>query len=400
MQYFDVYNCEVVENSLIVSYQNSVLLLSVLWMFILTIKELFIKNEKKSEKTKTVLLALGLSSMLFSLFFTWNPTIFGYSAGFEEFGFIGMIVFLVTVTYMVVKYKAFNIKLLATQALIWGLIALIGSQFFFIRTPINRVLNGITFAASIILGYYLVKSVKKEIEQRKQLAFLLKQRESLVHLITHKVKGSFTRIKFLFAGMLDGTFGEISSEIKKRAEQGLEFDDNGIQTVDLVLNVANMQNGLIKYDMKTTDFRNLVEETISEKKISAEKKGLVIETKIEDGTYSVTGDSFWLKEVVNNLLENSIKYTKEGKIMVDLKKHNNKILFSVKDNGVGINEEDKKHLFTEGGRGAKSVEINVDSTGYGLFTVKLIVDAHAGRVWAESEGENKGSQFYVELPTI
>ncbi|KKR41867.1 MAG: Histidine kinase-, DNA gyrase B-, and [Candidatus Nomurabacteria bacterium GW2011_GWF2_40_12] len=84
--------------------------------------------------------------------------------------------------------------------------------------------------------------------------------------------------------------------------------------------------------------------------------------------------------------------------MVGLDKKDGKVIFSVKDTGVGITEEDKKNLFTEGGRGKDSVKVNVDSTGYGLYTVKLIVDAHKGTVSAESEGENKGSQFYIELP--
>ncbi len=72
----------------------------------------------------------------------------------------------------------------------------------------------------------------------------------------------------------------------------------------------------------------------------------------------------------------------------------------MKDTGFGITAEDKKNLFTEGGRGKDSVKVNVDSTGYGLYSVKLIVDAHKGKVWAESEGEGKGSQFYVELDAI
>ncbi len=76
----------------------------------------------------------------------------------------------------------------------------------------------------------------------------------------------------------------------------------------------------------------------------------------------------------------------------------NKILFSVKDTGVGITDEDKKNLFTEGGRGQDSIKVNVDSTGYGLYTVKMVVEAHKGRVWGESEGTGKGSQFYIELP--
>jgi signal transduction histidine kinase len=201
--------------------------------------------------------------------------------------------------------------------------------------------------------------------------------------------------------MLDGTFGEISPEIRKRAQQGLDFDNGGLETVDLVLNVANMQNGIIKYEMKPVDFKELVEKVVSEKKIEAESKGLKLdEGEIKSDDYNVLGDTIWLKEAVNNLVENSIKYTKEGNITVGLEKIDSKILLSVKDTGVGIIEEDKKNLFTEGGRGKDSIKVNVDSTGYGLYTVKLVVEGHKGRVWAESEGSGKGSQFYIELPLV
>jgi signal transduction histidine kinase len=313
---------------------------------------------------------------------------------------------------MVVKFKVFGIKLIATQALVWGLVILIGSEFFFIQTTTNKILVAITLIIAAWLGLVIIRSVKKEIEQKEQLAALninlqnlMKQRESLMHLITHKVKGSFTRTKILFASMLDGTFGEISPEIKKRATQGLDFDNGGLETVDLILNVANMQNGIIKYEMKPVNLKELVEQVVSEKKIPIEAKGLKIETNIEDGAFNVTGDVFWLKEAINNLVENSIRYTKEGSITVGLEKKpagmqggNDKILFSVKDTGVGIAEEDKKNLFTEGGRGHDSIKVNVDSTGYGLYTVKLVIEGHKGRVWAESEGAGKGAQFYIELP--
>src|SRR4051812_24988117 len=71
----------------------------------------------------------------------------------------------------------------------------------------------------------LVNLYKKVDSLNASLKESIKQRESLVHLVTHKVKGSFTRTKFIFAGILDGTFGPISPEIKKIAEQGLEFDN-------------------------------------------------------------------------------------------------------------------------------------------------------------------------------
>ena len=233
-----------------------------------------------------------------------------------------------------------------------------------------------------------------------QLEDLIKQRENLVHLVTHKVKGSFTRSKYIFAGILDGTFGEVNTEVKRRAEQGLESDNMGIETVDLVLSVANMQKGIVKYDMKNLNFRDIVLKTTEEKKGPLEAKGLKIENTTIDGNYNIVGDAFWLKEVVSNLIENAIKYTKEGGITVRLQDGNGRVILSVKDTGVGITDEDKKNLFTEGGRGKDSMKINVDSTGYGLYSVKLIIEAHKGKVWAESEGTDKGSTFFVELPTI
>lgn len=241
--------------------------------------------------------------------------------------------------------------------------------------------------------YKQVDSLNKDLES------LIKQKESLLHLITHKVKGSFTHSKYIFAGMLDGTFGEVSDEIKKRALQGLDSDDMGIKTIDLVLNSANLQKGLIKYEKKVFDFRDIVAKVLEEKHTEIKQKGLVLENNLKEEIYNVLGDTFWLKEAVNNLLENSIKYTKEGKIMVGLRHEtDNKIILTVKDTGVGITEEDKKNLFTEGGRGKDSVKVNVDSTGYGLYSVKLIIEAHGGRVWAESEGAGKGSTFSIELP--
>src|SRR3989339_134900 len=364
-----------------------------------------------SFKKQIVILATGI--FLFLGMFT-ATNILGDSLLVYEFnliGPIGMVAFVALLAFMIVKFKTFNIKLIATQALVWGLVALIGSQFFFIKVATNFILNGVTFIGIIIFGQFLIKSVKKEIEQKEELAKLninledlLKQRESLVHLVTHKVKGSFTRSKYIFAGILDGTFGDVSSEVKKCAEQGLQSDNVGIQTVDLVLNAANLEKGTVKYEMRTIELKELVEKTILEKKVSAEAKGLKIETEIKNDAYNVIGDAVWLKEVMNNLVENSIKYTREGTIKIGLEKKSapsaggkSKILFYVKDTGVGITPEDKKDLFTEGGRGKESVKINIDSTGYGLYSVKLIVEAHKGKVWAESEGAGKGSTFWVEL---
>jgi len=398
----DLANCYATENNIIIYYSYILEILFAVLIFLL----ILFGYRKNAERRKEILM-FSIGIILFLLAFSFGNIVGSFTEDWvvAQYGLFGMPVFIGVLGYLIVKYKTFNVKLLATQALVWGLAILIGSQFFFIKVPINFVLTGITFVSSIIFGYFLIKSVKKEIEQREQLQRLnieleaaIQQRESLVHLVTHKVKGSFTRSKYIFAGLLDGTFGEVTPEIKKIAEQGLESDNMGIETVDLVLNVANMQKGTVKYDMKPMNLREVVEKSMSEKKIVAETKGLVIQNNIQRGAYNILGDTFWIKEVINNLLENSIKYTKTGTISVNLEKQNKKILLSVKDTGVGITPEDKANLFTEGGRGKDSVKVNIDSTGYGLYSVKLIVDAHNGRVWSESDGAGKGSTFFIELP--
>jgi len=408
---FDINICGAAgfESSYVIYFKLILGIGAFIWLLLLAITRY--RNVALEFKRQLIFFTAGIEFFLVSLFtaefvasyLADNGIVNDFS--FTQYGFFAMSFFIAILGYMIVKFHTFNIKLIATQALVWGVAILVGSQLFFIKIPINFVLTSITFVATIIFGYFLIKSVKVEIEQKEQLAnlnenlkALIKQRESLVHLVTHKVKGSFTHSKYIFAGLLDGTFGPVSDEVKKRAEQGLESDNMGIETVDLVLNVANMQKGTVKYDMKPMNLREVVEKSMSEKKIVAETKGLVIQNNIQRGAYNILGDTFWIKEVINNLLENSIKYTKTGTISVNLEKQNKKILLSVKDTGVGITPEDKANLFTEGGRGKDSVKVNIDSTGYGLYSVKLIVDAHNGRVWSESDGAGKGSTFFIELP--
>ena len=367
----------------------------------------------KGARKEISIISMGVC-LFMVLFFVMEYVFTGYIFGgvfdynYFLYALFGMPILIIFLAYLTVKYNLFKTRLIVAQVVVIGAFAIIFAQYFFIDNTVSIILNTVALFGMAYLGNILIKNVKGEISQKEKLAKLnidleniIKQRESLVHLVTHKVKGSFTRTKYIFAGILDGTYGPISSDIKKIAKQGLEFDNGGIQTVDLVLEASNLTSGGVKYDMHEIDLKDIAQKLIEEKRFPAGTKGLKMESFIKgdtDGAYNIVGDSGWIKEAFNNLIENSIRYTKEGKITVGLEKKDNVVLFSVKDTGIGINDEDKKQLFTEGGRGKDSTKINVDSTGYGLFSVKLIVEAHKGRVWGESEGEGKGSSFFIELP--
>ena len=212
-------------------------------------------------------------------------------------------------------------------------------------------------------------------------------------------------------------FGAISPELKAMAADGLASDNEGIAVVDMILNQASLQAGTMRYDIQPFDFKKVVAEIIEEKKGSAEKKGLKMAAEIKEGDYIITGDQRWLKEAILNLVDNAVKCTVAGQITVGLELKEKQIFFYVKDTGRGITPEDRKNLYTDlpaeaflstiasataeaqagGGRGKGSFKYKVDSSGYGRSTVKIVVEAHQGKVWEDTE-VGKGSTFYVKLP--
>jgi len=101
--------------------------------------------------------------------------------------------------------------------------------------------------------------------------------------------------------------------------------------------------------------------------------------------------------VFDNLVSNAIKYTPEGgKVEITGEDIGDRVVFTIRDTGVGIDQEDQEHIFDEFFRSRK-VRSRFQGTGMGLAIVRRIVEAHGGRVWVESElGE--GSRFHVELP--
>jgi signal transduction histidine kinase len=320
--------------------------------------------------------------------------------------------------YAIMRYQLFDVKMVVTQILTFILWI-----FILIRTLLSEsfreeMVNLALLVITIILGIFLIKSVKKEIKQREHIEKLAEDLEkanenqvALIHFITHQVKGFFTKSRDIFSLLIENEAGELPEPAKKYLHEGFDSDTKGVAMVEDVLSAANIKSGAVTYDLKPIDLGELISGMIKEYKKTAENKGLsfTYNTKNISGGYIINADKEKLVNVFRNLIENSIKYTPKGAMVISLFKKSildqkgmpiDKVVFSVEDTGVGITPEDKKMLFTQGGRGKDSVKINVDSTGYGLFIAKGIVEAHGGRIWVDSDGPGKGSKFYVEIDAI
>lgn len=410
---FDIRDCVAVENTMFTNYYYGIGVL--VFLILPFVGYIGWKRASISNRTGIPMAVMGAELFLLSFFTTGvisqylveNNIISDF--GLEQYGIIAMAVFMIFLAYVIVKYQEFKIKLIATQALVVAIVILIATGFTFIQSTTGYVLVGVTLVLTVVTGFLLVRSVKREIAQREHIEKLAEElqatntrQETLMHFIGHEVKGFLTKDAGAFAALLDGDFGQCDVNMKPFVEVALAQSRDGARSVTDILTASNQKKGTMTYAKEPFDLKTAIEETVAKEQTMAKEKNLTITFSADDSgmPYTFNGDKAKISDnVFRNIIENSIHYTPSGSITANLKKDGGKFVFTIKDTGVGISSEDMKRLFTEGGHGENSQKVNVHSTGYGLFIAKNVVEGHGGTIRAESDGEGKGSTFIVELPS-
>lgn len=234
-----------------------------------------------------------------------------------------------------------------------------------------------------------------------QLETQSKQQEQLLHMVAHEVKGYLSKNAAVLASIVEGDFGAVPDPLKHTASTALSDTRSGVGTVMDILQGSNLSTGTVRYTMKPFDLSAAVKAVFAEVKPMAEQKGLACSLVVGPQLAMVNGDEEKIRHhVLRNLIENAVRYTPQGNIVVGLALVEGRAVFWTQDSGVGISEADKAKLFTEGGHGSESKKVNPASTGFGLFIAKQVVDAHGGAIWAESDGPGTGSKFFCLFPLI
>jgi signal transduction histidine kinase len=399
--------CEAVNNSLLTQYKLVVEGLLVLWML-----TSLVRVWKSSTIAKRVQLGVILLAIL--LFFTTfaSTEYFSSITGIYEINLYSLFVlpvFLIVMVFAVTNLGLFNFRFLGTQILSYVLILMTGSQLLFVQDTTHTTLAVITLAISMIFGILLLQNSQKEEQARVRIEHLAGELERLndqqvvlIHFITHQIKGFIAKSRNIFSMALEGDFGSINDDLKPILQAGFESDTKGAMVIAEILNAANIKSGKVTFTLVPFDLRLLVEEVAKDFKATAENKGLKFTIDVGATPAMIKGDRAQLVNVFRNLIDNSIKYTLQGEInlRVRISEKTGGVIFETQDTGVGITPEDMKNLFTEGGHGKESTRVNVESTGFGLFIVKSILEAHNATIKAESEGAGKGSHFTVEFPSV
>ena len=375
------------------------------------------KTKEAVNKRQTLIYMAGVLSFLVIFFISNFYAEVTKVYEFNLWGPLGMLVFIIFLSYLIIKYKVFNLKLIGSNVLVLSLWILTGSLLTIQDINVSHAVTAVTLIVSIIFGLILINSVRKEVGQREKIEKLAsdltsanarlleldKQKSEFVSFATHQLRAPLTAMKGYTSLILEGEMGDINSEVRKATKRIFDSSSTLENIVDDYLNISRIELGTIKYSFEVFDFKDLVNRVIEDLRPSIENKGLKFSFSTDPSTpdtrFMVRVDKDKFKQVISNLIDNSVKYTPSGSLDISLTRRlsDRKIQFSIKDTGVGISPAVMPKLFAKFVRADNANKQNIFGTGLGLYIANQIVLAHKGRLWAESKGEGKGSQFYLEL---
>jgi len=251
----------------------------------------------------------------------------------------------------------------------------------------------------------LKEEIKKATEDLQHANVKLKEldllKDEFVSVASHELRTPMTAIKSYLWMALAGRGGRINTKLKKYLDRAYLSTDRLIKLVNDMLNVSRIESGRIEFNNQGVDMRKMAEDISEEVGPRSKELGLTVSVQMAKDIPFVFCDYNKVKEVLMNLIGNSLKFTpKGGKISVGFKVHDGMVETSVTDNGVGISKEDKYKLFTKFGlieKGHFVTSGQPAGSGLGLYISRHLVELEGGKIWAESE-EGKGSMFTFSLP--
>lgn len=330
-------------------------------------------------------------------------------------GPIGGGIWTIVMTYGISRHRLMDVKVITTEifvGIIW-LVLFINITVF--SSVAELIFNIFLFLAVLFFGYFLVRSVRKEVEQREELERLSQElstanqklqmldqaKSEFISIASHQLRTPLTIIRGYVSLVLEGTLGPIGEQGKDAL---YKVERSAIQLVKLVsdlLNLSRIESGKIKYDFAKEDLIPVITQVVGEFQPSAEKKHLAFEFENKFGPAVFAFDRDKMREVAVNLIDNAIKYSpKNGKVSVLLERGSNPetLRFAVMDSGMGIKQADINRLFSKFIRTEEAQKEDPNGMGIGLYFVKRVVEDHHGRVGAVSAGIGRGSTFFAEFP--
>jgi signal transduction histidine kinase len=233
--------------------------------------------------------------------------------------------------------------------------------------------------------------VKLEDERRHFVRFL--------SVVAHDLQSPLVATQSLLSYILDGYTGEITEGQKDLMQRGIRRIDGLLTLITDLLDIPRIEAGEIKREMREISLNDVVKLATDGLDNFVRQKGITLKIELPKRSPKVVASSRRLQQVITNLVSNAINYTRDGSVLVKVTDGDGDVRFEVIDTGVGILPDELPKLFQDFFRGSN---VGAKGTGLGLSISKRIVEAHGGKIWAESPAPEtgKGSKFIFTLPKV
>lgn len=309
-----------------------------------------------------------------------------------------------------------NYKIWTTNFFIVLVVIILIAELFYSTSVIDLAVKTSVTALVIFSSFFLSASVRREIESKQKISRLLhnldqkhaqlkvldQKKSEFLSIASHHLRDPLTTIVGYASMLLEGSFGELSNDVKEAVDRIYESSKRLLDMISDFMDISNIESGSMKYNFIDVDIKKLVVDLVNDMKQYSDRANLHLSVTVDDpegSGYTTIADVVKIRQVFSNIIDNSIKYTPKGDVIVHLSKtpKGEGILFCVSDTGIGMSSNTIEELFKKFSRAQGINKVYTEGTGLGLYVAKEIVEKHEGKIWAESKGEGLGSQFYVEL---
>jgi signal transduction histidine kinase len=241
------------------------------------------------------------------------------------------------------------------------------------------------------------KALIAESAERKKYEELNKLKSDLLSMVSHELRMPLAAIKG-YVTMLMNYDDKLANDEKTQSLVSIEKATNRLtRLVDELLDMSRIDAGLLKLDTELADPATVIQQAVAEARLRTPDYGFEADVPAE-GLPLVRMDVSRIRQVLDNLLDNAVKYAADGKrVAVSARQHDGDIVFSVTDHGPGIPEQELERIFERMYRIEPQPGSSAKGLGLGLSICKALVEAHKGRIWAESQ-PGEGSRFVFTLP--
>lgn len=217
--------------------------------------------------------------------------------------------------------------------------------------------------------------------------------------MSHELRTPLNSVIGFSEVLYDEKFGILNEKQKEYVNDVLESGNHLLSLINDILDLSKVEAGKMELSLSGFSLKHLLEESMILIKERALKHNIEISTSIASDVEEMMGDHRKVKQIVFNLLSNAIKFTPDGgKIGIRARKIDGSYEVTVWDTGIGISNEEQENLFKEFVQIQNTYTRQHSGTGLGLALSRKFVELHKGKIWVESEGRGKGSEFKFTLP--